>query len=66
MKTYLAILQDDVTLNTDVLNYFVEMEFIILDYYPRFKTLKLESAKPLNQASLKYIKSIEEENTFHL
>jgi len=66
MKTYLAILQDDVTLNTDVLNYFVEMEFSILDYYPRLKTLKLESGKPLNQASLKYIKSIEEEKTFHL
>lgn len=66
MKTYLAILQDDVTLNTDVLNYFVEMEFSILDYYPRFKTLKLESAKTLNQVSLKYIKSIEEEKTFHL
>jgi len=66
MKIYLAVLKDDVVLNTDILNYFVDMEFKILDYYPKFKMLKLECKKALNQTSLKYVKSIEEEKTFNI
>jgi len=66
MKTYIAILKDDVVLNTDILNYFTKMEFIILDYYPKLKVLKLESKMALDQITLKYLKSIEEEKTFNI
>jgi len=64
MKTYIAILKDDVVLNTDILNYFMEKEFKILDYYPKLKMLKLESRTALDQTSLKYLKSIEAEKSF--
>ncbi|MFB9057786.1 hypothetical protein ACFFU9_13650 [Mariniflexile ostreae] len=66
MKTYMVILKDDVILNTDIFNYFIEMDCAIVDYYPRFKALKLESKKALKQTALKYIKSIEEEKNFNL
>ncbi len=64
MRTYFAVLKDETILNKEVLNYFVEKEFTILNYHSRFKILKLGSESKLNINDLKYIESIEEEKSF--
>ena len=62
----MAILKEDVVLNADVFNYLMNIDFQVLDYFPKLRILKLEYRKPLPKTDLKYIKSIEVEKTLSI
>ena len=66
MKIYLAVLKNDVVIDSHVVQYLTGMDFKILKYYPRFNMLKLERKTALEHKNIKYIESIEEEKTMEL
>lgn len=59
MYTYLAVLKDNVSLNKDVLSYFVEMDFTILAYYKNLDIIKIKSPVKLDGVLLDYIDKVE-------
>ena len=64
--TYLAILDENVIPNKEVLSYFEEMNITILEHYSKLNILKLNCDVELMDKKLKFIKSIELERSTNL